>query len=154
AAAYAAVGQLDRAIGDYDRALEVQPDYALGYFCRGGLYLAQGRYQQAIADYDAGIRLRPDYANSAITVRGVARFGSGEFSEAARDFEQSVGSNPLSAAAVLWLHLARQRAGVYDREEYARNARALAGDKWPAPLVELFLREPREDVHVDVQVGS
>ncbi|MDF0515752.1 tetratricopeptide repeat protein [Bradyrhizobium yuanmingense] len=46
---------LQHAIDDYTRSLEIDPDFAQGYFQRAGLYTSQGRDQAAIADYDKAI---------------------------------------------------------------------------------------------------
>ena len=50
ASAYALSGDLDRAIADYTRAIELNPDSATAYDDRGRAYAAKGDYTRAVAD--------------------------------------------------------------------------------------------------------
>ena len=49
--AYSELGQWDKAIADYSRALEIDPDYATVYFSRGFAYRNINQWDRAIADY-------------------------------------------------------------------------------------------------------
>ncbi len=55
-------GEYERAIADYDQAIELNPEYAAAYSNRGNTYSKQGEYERAIADYDQAIELNPEYA--------------------------------------------------------------------------------------------
>ncbi len=59
----------DLAIADFDRAIEVQPDYAEAYSNRGEAYEDKGDYERAIADYGRAIELQPDVAEAARNLR-------------------------------------------------------------------------------------
>ena len=59
AIAYAAKGELDRAIGDYDQALKLNGNYAAAFYNRGNAKYDKGDYAHAIADYDSAIKLNP-----------------------------------------------------------------------------------------------
>ncbi len=48
--AFRAKGELDRALADYDKALELRPNYAAAYESRGAAYAAKGDYVHAVAD--------------------------------------------------------------------------------------------------------
>jgi tetratricopeptide (TPR) repeat protein len=68
--AYDALGQLQRAIEDYNEAIRLNPEKAsLAYANRGLAYANLGQLQRAIADFDEAIRLDPGlaqaYASSA-----------------------------------------------------------------------------------------
>jgi tetratricopeptide (TPR) repeat protein len=41
----------DRAISDYDKAIQLKPDYADTYYDRGIAYFNKGETQKAIADF-------------------------------------------------------------------------------------------------------
>src|ERR1700693_5975196 len=43
-------GTLDRAIADFDKAIELQPNYASAYNSRGLVYATKGDYTHALAD--------------------------------------------------------------------------------------------------------
>ena len=53
--AYHYLGQYERAIEDYDQALEINPQLAEAYNNRGLAYL--GQYERAIEDYDQALEI-------------------------------------------------------------------------------------------------
>jgi tetratricopeptide (TPR) repeat protein len=57
--AYDANGDKDKALKDYNRALELAPGNAGIYYNRGVLFVAQQDYKAALADYSEAIRLAP-----------------------------------------------------------------------------------------------
>ena len=69
--AYAAKGEYDRAIQDYNQALQRDPNYAAAYNNRGIAWAVKGDYDQAIRDYDQAIRLNPGLV-ATYNNRGIA----------------------------------------------------------------------------------
>src|SRR5258707_14104206 len=53
-------GEIDRAIADYDRTIELDPMDADAHVGRGRARYQKKDYAAAIADYDAALRLVPD----------------------------------------------------------------------------------------------
>ena len=57
-------GDDDKAIKDFDSAIELCPDYSSAYLSRGSIHHKRGNHWRAIADWRAGdelgIRLYPD----------------------------------------------------------------------------------------------
>ena len=83
-AAYANLNQHERAIEDYDKAIELNPDFAEAYNKRGIAYAKLNQYERAIEDFDRTIKLNPDYAE-AYGNRGIAYSKIGRYEESARD---------------------------------------------------------------------
>ena len=52
--------EYDKAIADYDKAIELNPTYASALNNRGLAYFNNGQKERAIADYDAAIKIEPD----------------------------------------------------------------------------------------------
>src|SRR5262249_27778449 len=50
----------DAAIRDFERAIELEPDYANAHINRGDVYLQKQDYKKAIADYDQALRVHPN----------------------------------------------------------------------------------------------
>ena len=50
---------LDRAIADYDRALQLNPGFFLALNNRGSAYAEKGDLDRSIADYEAALRINP-----------------------------------------------------------------------------------------------
>jgi lipoprotein NlpI len=57
-------GQLDRAVADFDQAIELRPDYAEAFNDRGIVHSTKGNHGRAIEDYDEAIKLKPDYTDA------------------------------------------------------------------------------------------
>ena len=74
-------------IADFDRAIELKPDYADAYTSRGFTKFIQGNYYGAIADYSQTIALNPDYVDAYIN-RGFAKSELGRRSRCHSGLEQ------------------------------------------------------------------
>ncbi len=57
-------GDYQGAIADYNRAIEIDPNYVAAYNNRGLAYDDLEEYQRAIADYNRAIKLDPNYAHA------------------------------------------------------------------------------------------
>ena len=55
--------QFGNAFMNLDKAIEMDPHYALAYFQRGLVKASCGEFKDAIADYDEAARLKPNLAN-------------------------------------------------------------------------------------------
>lgn len=137
ATTYARINQVDSAIADFDRSIELDPNYTLAYASRGTSYRLLGRYDRAIADYDEAIRRNPDDP-SGYESRGRTEYMSGKFAAAADDLAAAVQRAPGDHYPVLWLYLARLRAGSKGLSEL-RNSERLSLDEWPGAVVRMYL---------------
>ena len=78
-------GQWNKAIAEYNEAIELDPKYADAYFNRGNAYFNKGQYDQAIADYNKAIEINPRLA-MAYNNRGVAYIILGNLDSACYDW--------------------------------------------------------------------
>ena len=53
------MGDLDRAVADYDQAIAIKPDYVAAFYNRGLALTDKGEYAKAIADFTAVLRVDP-----------------------------------------------------------------------------------------------
>lgn len=53
------MGRHEEALASYDRAVELDPRYALVWFYRGNALAALGRHEAALASYDRAVELNP-----------------------------------------------------------------------------------------------
>ena len=79
--AYANRGQHDKAISDYNKAIEINPRYAMAYSNRGIVYAKKGQHDRAISDYNKAIEINPKLA-IAYNNRGNAYFFKKEYEKA------------------------------------------------------------------------
>jgi tetratricopeptide (TPR) repeat protein len=94
------IGEHDRAIENYGRAIELNPGYVPAYYNRAGAHYAKADYDQAIEDYGRAIQLKPNYAD-AFNNRGVAYLAKGAVDKAIADFGAAIRLNPNNVAAVV-----------------------------------------------------
>lgn len=88
-AAYDALDGHARAIEDFDRAIEINRDYAAAYYNRGRTYDSLGKHARAIEDYDRALEIDPDFAD-AYQNRGVSHESLGEFDKAQEDWKRAI----------------------------------------------------------------
>jgi len=87
--AYAKKGDLDRAIADFTKAIELRPGLAKVYINRGKAHDVKGDHDRAIADYTKAIELKPDHAE-VYNDRGAAYADKGQFDRAIADFTKAI----------------------------------------------------------------
>ncbi len=58
--------KLEESIRDYNKAIELNPNYINAYFNRGVVYGKQKKIVDAIRDYTKAIELNPNYTNAYI----------------------------------------------------------------------------------------
>ena len=102
-------GQYSEALQDFNKAINLKPDYADAYFFRSHAYITQGRHDEAIQDLDKVIELSPNDAN-AYFLRGHDYILQGMYNEAIQDFNQAFGLDPTDpracyARGLAWLAL-------------------------------------------------
>jgi protein O-mannosyl-transferase len=78
------LGNYRQAIEDFNKAIEIKPDYIDAYYNRGHAYADLGNYRQAIEDYGRVIKIKPDSAD-AYNNRGVAYITQGDNISGCRD---------------------------------------------------------------------
>src|SRR6266853_2078262 len=61
---YATKGDYDRAIQDFDQALQLNSNDAIAFFDRGLAFAHKGDYDRAIQDYDQALQLNPKFADA------------------------------------------------------------------------------------------
>lgn len=135
--AYAGKGDTDRAIAEFTTALMLDGSDAAAYRNRGDAYVDKGDFALAREDYDEAIRRAPDDPD-AYRSRGYLHFYAGKFSAAADDLARVLAAEPDDVYAVIWSHLAAERAGKPNDD--GRLKRSAAGNTdWPVQVIELLL---------------
>jgi|GEM_PF-1126930 len=88
---------LDGAIADFSKAIELKPDFAGAYFNRGVAKRDKGDLDGVIVDSTKAIELKPDYL-SAYQNRGYAKSGKRDWDGAIADFSKAIELKPDNAA--------------------------------------------------------
>jgi tetratricopeptide (TPR) repeat protein len=112
--AYNYLQQYDKSLGDFAKAIELKPDYALAYYNRGNAYNYLQRYKEALGDYSKAIELKPDYA-LAYTGRGIAYSDLQQYDKAIGDYSKAIELNPDYALAHTGRGIAYPELQQYDK---------------------------------------
>ena len=91
-------GQFQDAITAFNKAIELNPEYARAYSVRGFAYAKTDQPQKGIKDCDKAIELKPNYAEAYIN-RGFAYYKSRYYDQAIKDVDRAIEINPKSDKA-------------------------------------------------------
>lgn len=107
--AYFAVGQLDNAMADLNKAISIRqaPEF---YFQRGMLFMALSDVSGAKSDFDQVIKLKPAFAPPHF-MRGVVAYVSADFSEAQSFFDATVKRVPTHYKALYGRGVVKKKLG-------------------------------------------
>lgn len=98
-ALYARLNQPKPAIEDFNRAVQLYPEYPAIYNNRGSTLLTLGLAREAIKDFDRAILLAPGYV-AAYNNRAGARMLLGQYDAAIADFTRAIELDPATAASL------------------------------------------------------
>jgi tetratricopeptide (TPR) repeat protein len=123
-AALSRLGRVQDAIGHFEQALRLNPEYAEAHNNLGVALLAQGRRQEAIGHWEQALRINPDLAEAHFNL-GLAFVGQDRLHEAITCYEQALRIKPDYAEAHFNLgsalvRLGRQREAIEHWEQALR----------------------------------
>jgi tetratricopeptide (TPR) repeat protein len=87
-------GQLDQAITDYAKAIEINPKNDSAYALQGGVYFDLGQFDQAISDYTEAIKIRGDGGGFISYSLGLAQEAQHKFAQAIFNYTKTIEINP------------------------------------------------------------
>ena len=124
--AFMKLGRYDRALADYQRAIESDSAYAQAYYNRGLIYAVGRKYDPARRDFVKAIRLKPEYISALINL-GNTYNDTGEYPAAIEYYSQALKIDANDANALCNRGLAYFRMG--DRTNALKDYnRCLAAD--------------------------
>jgi lipoprotein NlpI len=112
--AYLHMEDLDRAISDFTKTIEIDPRHADAFTGRGLAFRSKGALDRAIADHTKAIEIYPQHAD-AYNDRGLAYRSKGEPDRAIADYTKAIELDPQHADAHNNRGNAYGAKGDYDR---------------------------------------
>lgn len=101
--------QLEKALKDYDKALDLEPRLPDAWQRRGLIHFRLGHIEQSIADFDHFISLAPAQAPYHWQ-RGISCYYAGRFEEGRKQFELHQTVNPADVENAVWHFLCIARS--------------------------------------------
>jgi len=83
------MGRYEEAIKCYDKAIQINPDDAGGWYGKGLALKQMGRYDEAVNCYDKAIQITPHIPSGAWYNRGLALYQLKRYKEAKECFKKS-----------------------------------------------------------------
>jgi hypothetical protein len=102
----------EQAKADYNKAIEINPEYGNAYNNRGNIKAEEADYKGAIKDYNRAIELNSQFVE-AYCNRGIAKENLGDHSEALEDFDRAIELNAEYIDGYLRRGILRQDLGDY-----------------------------------------
>ncbi len=136
ASAWAARGELARAIADYGRAIELEPNEARHYAGRGLARLTNGQRDLALADFDHALKLKPDDFDT-LMARGSMRLERHDEAGARADLDAAARLNPTAQLTIAEYY---SREGMFEAAITQLDAWTKAHPKDPRMAMALNAR--------------
>ncbi len=112
--AYSNTGQYDKALTDFNTAINIDRKISPAYFRRAGLFKIQGKITEALDDYTTCIRLdRKNYV--ALSTRGDLYADTGQYKQAIKDYSKAIGIDKTWWVAYLGRGIVYKRQKAYGR---------------------------------------
>jgi len=91
--AYYHRGQLEESIAEYQKAIQINPNFAQARNNLGSVYYNQSKLEEAIVQYQRAITINPNYAKAHYNL-GVVYHQQGKLEEAIAQYQQAIATNP------------------------------------------------------------
>lgn len=95
---YAMEGEYDKAIAEFTKVIQSNPQSSAAYLLRGRLHAEKGDHAKAISDHNRAIRLNPE-SSGAYSSRGLIYSGMEDRESALADFDKAIELNAENAEA-------------------------------------------------------
>ncbi|CAJ2376629.1 MAG: hypothetical protein IBGAMO2_400002 [Arenicellales bacterium IbO2] len=94
--AYGELGNHEKALMDYNKGLELNPNDVDLYCFRGETYIKLNEHEKAFSDFEKVLKSRPDSVE-AIAGRGAVYYKRGEYDDASSEYERAIELSPYDA---------------------------------------------------------
>ena len=130
--AYLRMGEMEKALRDFNQAAVLNPGNAHVYNNRGIIYFYKKQYPQALEEYNKALSIDPGYFNAYLN-RGNLWGKLGFYKKAIADYDMAVRLNPYSALAYYYRGISYRNLGDLKQAELDFEKARGAGHAAHAP---------------------
>ena len=127
-----------RAIPYFEKAAEIDPNYAEAWYQAGFCYGMLGKHQEALKATQQAARLRPDWAETYVNI-GASNYALGQYKEAADAYRQATKLDDGNFTAQYALGLSLGKLGRADEEILAYKRAVAVKPDFAAAIEQLGL---------------
>ncbi|WP_017720100.1 CHAT domain-containing protein [Kamptonema formosum] len=128
----AMAGDFEGAIGSFNQALHIKPDFPEALLNRGAAQVELGQFEPAIASWNQALAIKPDF-HEALYSRGVAQEKLGKFEPAIASYNQALAIKPDFHQALYDRGNAQAQLGQFEPAIDSYDAAlAIKRDLWEA----------------------
>ena len=139
--AYTKSGRVDKAISEFEKALQLNPGHIRAHNNLGRLYAMRGNFDEAIVHFKQALAINPRYGRARNNLGG-AYLQKGDYDSAIVEIQRSLAANPNNANAHNNIALAYYLKGNYKVARAHLNKVISLGGKVNQELMQL-LASPR-----------
>ncbi len=107
-------GDYEKALEAYEKATEIDPDYAEAWYNMGAILGNLDRYEESLKAFERAIKLNPNDA-MAINKKGAILVTLGRYKDALKATDKSLKLNPEDTVALFYKGIALAKLGRYDK---------------------------------------
>ncbi len=104
----------DKALNNYNKAIELKPDYADAHNSRGNIYYVLGKYEKALNNYNKAIELKPDLGKAYLN-RGSIHYVREEYEKSLNNYNKAIELKPDYADAYYGRGISHGNLGEYEK---------------------------------------
>src|SRR5262249_11302813 len=147
-------GELDAAVGSFQRAVEIDPREIDAHYQLGRIARQQGRPNEAVQHFEHVVRLDPAHSQNEIwRETGLVYYDDGQYQDALEMFDKFLDKRPSDAEGRYWRgmtlsRLGRENEAMQEMQSCVESVRSAPAYKYRfdrrwMDLAQNFLRERR-----------
>lgn len=136
--AYMGKGFYDEAISQFEKAVQMDPTFEIGYYNLGVAYTGKGQYEEALAKYQKVLQIDPDHAQTHFKLGSIYE-RRGAFNPAMEEYKKAIESKPDYAEAHFNLGLLYGKKGMFIQAAESFNEAIRSKPSYIKPYIYLGL---------------
>lgn len=136
--AYMEKEQYDEAISQFEKAVQMDPTFEIGYYNLGVAYTGKGQYEEALARYQKVLQIDPDHAQTHFKLGSIYQ-RRGSYDLAMEEYKKAIETKPDYAQAHFNLGLLYGKKEMFNQASESFNEAIRSNPSYIKPYIYLGL---------------